>query len=343
MTLQHIDEAVRSGAHLEAACETVGLTVRTVQRWRLQGGGEDLRCGPKREPANKLSAPERRKIVKIANSPEYRDLSPKQIVPRLADQGEYLASESSFYRTLHAEDMLHHRERSRPASGHRPTEHVATGPWQVGSWDITYLKTHVPGMFLYLYMVMDVWSRKIVGWAVHETESKELAATLIREIAAEADVDLEGWVLHADNGGPMKGSTMVATLQKLGVIPSFSRPHVSDDNPFSESLFRTMKYRPVYPTGGFATIEEARAWVQDFVAWYNTEHLHSGITYVTPEDRHAGRDEEILANRRRVYEDARRRNPSRWSRHTRQWQRVDIVCLNPEQKEGREAQEKIAA
>lgn len=343
MTLALIDEATTSGARLEAACETVGLTTRTAQRWRLQDGGEDRRCGPKREPANKLSEPERLKILKVANSPEYRDLSPKQIVPRLADRGIYVASESSFYRTLHAEDMLHHRERSKPATGHRPSEHIATGPWQVASWDITYLKTHIPGMFLYLYMVMDVWSRKIVGWAVHDTESKELAAELIRDIASSSGVDLSGWVLHADNGGPMKGSTMVATLQKLGVIPSFSRPHVSDDNPFSEALFRTMKYRPVYPTGGFATIEEARAWVHNFAAWYNTEHLHSGINYVTPEDRHAGRDEEILANRRRVYEEARRRNPSRWSRHSRPWDHVDVVYLNPEQKKRPEAQENIAA
>ncbi len=343
MILDLVEEAVHAGARIEAACDMLGLSLRTVQRWQTQGSGEDLRCGPKRAPANKLSEPERRKIVKVATSPEYRDLSPKQIVPRLADQGLYIASESSFYRTLHAEHMLHHRERSKPASGHRPSEHVATGPWQVGSWDITYLKTDVPGVFLYLYMVMDVWSRKIVGWAVHDSESKELAADLVRKIAADAGVDLCGWVLHADNGGPMKGSTMVATLQKLGVIPSFSRPHVSDDNPFSESLFRTMKYRPCYPTGGFATIELARAWVQGFVTWYNTEHLHSGITYVTPADRHAGRDEEILANRRRVYEDARRRNPSRWSRHTRRWQRVDVVCLNPDQQEGGEVQKKNAA
>ena len=177
MTLALIDEAVASGARLEVACETTGLTVRTVQRWRLQDGGEDLRCGPKQEPANKLSEPERRKIVKIANSPEYRDLSPKQIVPRLADQGTFMASESSFYRVLRAEDMIHHRERSKPASGYRPTEHVATGPWQVASWDITYLRSHVAGMFYYLYLVMDVWSRKILGWAVHYTEWKELSGT----------------------------------------------------------------------------------------------------------------------------------------------------------------------
>ena len=342
MILGLVDEAVGAGARLEPACEMLGLSARTVQRWQDQDGGEDRRYGPKTEPANKLSEPERRQILSIANSPEYRDLSPKQIVPKLADQGLYIASESSFFRTLHEQQLINHRERSRPASAHRPSEHVATGPWQVASWDITYLKTHVAGCFLYLYLVIDVWSRKIIGWEVHETECKELSSELVQRIAADADVDLAGWVLHADNGGPMKGSTMVATLQRLGVIASFSRPQVSDDNPFSEALFRTLKYRPGYPTGGFATLDEARAWVEGFVRWYNTEHLHSGISYVTPDDRHSGRDVEILANRRRVYELARRRNPSRWSRQTRNWEHVDVVVLNPEPKE-KTALQKIAA
>lgn len=342
MILELLDEAVHAGAGLEAACDMLGLSVRTVQRWQAQDGGEDRRYGPKSEPANKLSETEKRKIVAVANSPEYRDVSPKQIVPRLADQGIYIASEASFYRTLREQQLINHRERSKPASAHRPSEHVATGPWQVASWDITYLKTHVAGCFLYLYLVIDVWSRKIIGWEVHETECKELSSELVQGIAADADVDLDGWVLHADNGGPMKGSTMVATLARLGVIASFSRPHVSDDNPFSEALFRTLKYRPGYPAGGFATLDEARAWVEGFVRWYNTQHLHSGIRYTTPDDRHSGRDVEILANRRRVYEQARRRNPSRWSRQTRNWDRVEVVRLNPKPTE-EIAQEKIAA
>lgn len=331
MSLALLEEAVAAGARLARACEMLGLSMRTVQRWRQRRGGDDLRCGPKREPANKLSEAERRQIVRIANAPAYRDLSPKQIVPLLADQGRYIASESSFYRVLHAHDLMRHRERSRPALA-RPAEQVATKPWQVASWDITYLKTDVAGMFFYLYMIVDVWSRKILGVAVHAEESMDHAAALIHEVhevAASAGRDLRGWVLHADNGGPMKGSTMVATLQRLGVIPSFSRPRVSDDNPFSEALFRTLKYRPAYPSRGFASLDQARAWVAHFVAWYNTEHLHSGISYVTPHDRHDGRDRDILAGRRRVYERARRRHPSRWSRTTRAWQRAELVRLHP--------------
>lgn len=330
MIVELLDEAVTAGARLDRACEMLGISVRTVQRWRQCAGGDDLRCGPKGAPANKLSQAERRQIVHIANSPAYRDLSPKQIVPLLADQGRYIASESSFYRVLHEHGLVHHREMSRPPTASRPRERVATGPWQVASWDITYLKTQVVGMFYYLYMVEDVWSRKILGWAVHGEESSDHAATLIRDIAAGAGRRLDRWVLHSDNGGPMKGATMLATLQRLGVVSSFSRPRVSDDNPFSEALFRTMKYQPTYPSQGFASLDQACAWVARFVAWYNTEHLHSGISYVAPADRHEGHDVAILAQRRRVYERARRRRPSRWSRAPRAWKRTEVVRLNPQ-------------
>ena len=187
-------------------------------------------------------------------------------------------------------------------------------------------------MFFYLYMIVDVWSRKIVAATVFEEESMEHSARLFTHACFVHGVQPEGLVLHSDNGGPMKGSTMQATLQRLGVIPSFSRPRVSDDNPYSESLFRTMKYRPEYPSGAFETLEHAQGWVDEFVRWYNTCHLHSAIRFVTPDDRHYGREEHILANRRQVYEKARRRHPNRWSRHTRNWNPVRLVWLNPDDK-----------
>lgn len=317
-----------AGARRKAACELLGLTARTLERWGDQD--DDGRHGPNTVPANKLTEAERRQIIAVVTSPEFRDQSPKQIVPRLADRGQYLASEATFYRVLYAADMQHHRGRARPAVS-RPREHVATGPWQVGSWDITYLVSLVRGQFFYLYLVEDVWSRKILGWEVHEAEASELAAALIDRIRREnGDVDLTGWVLHADNGGPMKGATMLATLQRLGVVPSFSRPSVSDDNPYSEALFRTLKYCPEYPSTGFATVVDARAWVTRFVEWYNHEHKHSSIGYVAPADRHAGRDLAILAARKAVYERARRRNPDRWAKSTRTWTRPSRVILNPE-------------
>jgi len=210
-----------------------------------------------------------------------RSLSPKQIVPRLADKGVYIASESTTYRILAQADQLKHREPSKPRRPRRPAEHVAHGPLEVWSWDITYLRSPIRGMFYYLYMVIDVWSRKIVGWRVEETENMDYASMFIRSICDELEIDPNGLVLHSDNGGPMKGSTMLATLQNLGIVPSFSRPRVSDDNPYSEALFRTLKYRPRYPQGPFQSIDQARTWVQHFVSWYNNVHLHSAINFVT--------------------------------------------------------------
>jgi transposase InsO family protein len=200
MIISLIDEAVASGARRWRACETVGLSCRTVERWRAQGlDSDDRRHGPKRNPKNKLSDQERKKVLSIANSPEYRDLSPKQIVPQLADKSTYVASESTFYRILHEEGQMAHRQPSRPAT-HKPRQYTATGPQQVLSWDITYLRGPVKGLFFYLYMFVDIWSRKILGWAVNETESTDLAAQLLSEICLRIGVDPNGVVLHSDNG-----------------------------------------------------------------------------------------------------------------------------------------------
>lgn len=330
MTLAALDEAVAAGARQSKACEVLGLDPRTVQRWRAQGTGDDRRAGPHTAPANKLSAAERARLLEIANTPEMRDLSPKQIVPVLADRGEYVASESSFYRVLREEKQLAHRAPSRPPAA-KPKAHIATGPNQVWSWDITYLRTAVRGQFYYLYLAVDVWSRKITAHEVHAEESMDRAARLIRRATQAEAIDPDQLVLHADNGSPMKGATMVATLEKLGILPSFSRPRVSNDNPFSEALFRTLKYRPEYPKQPFQSLAEARAWVRAFVAWYNTEHRHSAIRYVTPEQRHSGAALTLLAARQKVYEAARTRRPERWSGASRDWSPPGAVVLNPDE------------
>ena len=328
MILGLVTEAVEAGARQSKACEILGIDARTVQRWKRRGVGEDLRAGPRREPRNKLSAAERREALSVMNAPEHRDLSPKQIVPKLADEGIYIASESTLYRLLRAESQLTHRGPARaPEKRYRPEERRATGPNQVWSWDITYLRSPVRGMFYYLYLVLDVWSRKIVGYAVHEAESMELAAELMAR-ACLAEGTRPGLVLHSDNGAPMKGATLLVRLRDLGVVPSFSRPRVSNDNAYSESLFRTFKYRPEFP-GGFASLEAAREWVAWFVRWYNGEHRHSAIKFVTPEERHDGRDVAILRHRESVYEMARARHPERWTRRTRDWSQVEEVLLNP--------------
>lgn len=330
MALGLVDEAVAAGARQSKACETLGIDARTVQRWKRQEVGEDRRAGPKTTPANKLTDAERRRVIEVVNSPEYRDRSPKQIVPHLADQGVYVASESTMYRILREEDQLTHRAASKVPTRRRPDELMATAPNQVWSWDITYLKSPILGAFFYLYLVVDLFSRKIVAAQVHATETSERAAELIAQAYAAEDIDPGQLALHSDNGSPMKGATLLATLQQLGIMPSFSRPRVSDDNPFSEALFRTAKYRPEYPSRPFESLEAARAWVRWFVQWYNHEHLHSGIRFVTPAQRHAGDDVELLARRHAVYEVARERNPERWSGPTRDWSRVEAVRLNPD-------------
>ncbi len=268
-------------------------------------------------------------ILQILNSPEYRDLSPSQIVPRLADQGIYLASESTMYRILREEKQLKHRAAAKPATHHHPRELVATAPNQVWSWDISYLPGPIRGKFYYLYTIIDVFSRDIMGEAIYEEECQVLAAALIQSACDAQGVDPDSLALHSDNGGPMKGSTMLAKLEELGVMASFSRPGVCDDNPYSESLFKTAKYRPEYPARPFESLEHARTWLVAFVQWYRHEHRHSGIKFVTPAQRHAGEDIVILAKRREVYEKARARNPERWSGNVRDWSRIETVRLNP--------------
>ena len=333
MIAELVAEAVGAGARRDQACATIGLCARTLTRWCAEGGGQDGRTHGGVSPAHKLTAAERAEIVAHATSAEYCDLSPRQIVPSLADQGIYVASESSFYRVLHEHGLMSHREPSRPRSHRRPSEHAATGPNTVWSWDITYLRSPVRGVFFYLYLVLDIFSRKVVAFGVHDVESPELASDMVQSACTREGVARDSLVLHADNGGPMKGSTMLATLQRLGVVASFSRPSVSDDNPFSEALFRTMKYLPGYPKTPFADIEKATLWVDSFIRWYNTEHLHSGIRFVRPSDRHEGRDRAILAARHRIYTKARSRTPRRWTGGTRNWTPVGTVRLNPEKRD----------
>jgi putative transposase len=324
-----LDEAVTAGARQDEACEALGLDARTVQRWRARPAGKDLRQGPKTPPANALTADDWAKIRALATAPEFVDLSPHQLVAKLADMGLYIASERSFYRELKRAKLLAHRERSKPRTHKKPAERITTGPNQAWAWDITYLPAAVVGTYHFLYAVLDVWSRKIVAFEVHEVQSDDLSAPLIAAACVREGVLPGGLLLHADNGAAMKGKTMLAKLEELGVMPSFSRPRVSDDNPFPEALFRTLKYRPSYPDGRFASLEAARCWVERFVAWYNDDHQHSGIRFVTPSQRHDGREKAILARRDQVYRGAREKHPERWSRHTRNWSPIETVRLNP--------------
>lgn len=327
-----IIEARENGARLEPACDVVGISVRTYQRWLSEGDvQEDKRPTAERpEPSNKLSDEEYQSILNVVSMPQFADLPPSQIVPALADKGIYIASESTFYRILRDENMQNYRGRAKAPSKHSlPTTYIADGPNQVWTWDITYLYSHVRGMYYKLYMIIDIFSRKIVGWEVWEDELGEYAAILMERAYLSEKVKRDQLVLHSDNGAPMKSFTLKSKLEVLGVISSYSRPRVSNDNPYSEALFRTCKYRPGYPTEGFQTINDAREWVLEFVNWYNNEHYHSGLNFITPNSRHNGQAEEIMRKRKAVYASAKELNPSRFNRGVRNWDLPESVALNP--------------
>lgn len=309
--------------------------MRTLQRWQQSGEiSSDGRGARAFAPANKLSEQERQTVLQVANSEEFAALPPSQIVPILAERGQYLASESTFYRILRDAKQLKHRQASRVATvRHKPKALTATAPNQLYSWDITYLPTSVKGVFLYLYLFMDVYSRKIIGWQVYERESSDWAADILWDIVRREGISRHQVTLHSDNGGPMKGATLLATLQTLGILPSFSRPAVSNDNPYSEALFKTLKYRPEYPTHPFADLTKARRWVAGFADWYNHQHRHSAIQFVTPDQRHTGQDTAILKRRKSVYENAKKQRPERWCGNTRNWDPVSVVYLNPDKED----------
>ena len=334
-----IDTAHAAGARLKPACKVAGIDVRTLQRWKSQEGltaGDGRPCAVRPMPSHALSTAERAALLAVANEPRFACAPPARIVPMLADEGVYLGSESSMARVLKAAGQNKRRGRAKaPKATRPPTTHIATAPGQVWCWDMTYLPTKVMGRWFHLYLILDVYSRKIVGAEVHDSDDSVHAVHLVRRTAlAEgiAAMDTKP-VLHGDNGSTLKATTVLAMLNWLGIKPSYSRPRVSDDNAFAESLFRTAKYRPEFPAQGFETLDDARTWAAEFVRWYNVEHRHSGIRYVSPQQRHTGQDQAILAARHALYRQAQQRHPERWSGATRDWSRIDVVTLNPERDE----------
>ena len=341
--ISNLQIAIQSGARLNKAAAIAGITARTYQRWLSNPKGEDLRKGPNTKPSHALSVQDKEAVIQMVNRPEYRNLSPEQIVAKAATNGEYIASERTIRRVLKEANLASYRERAKAAQPAKPREFQAFQPLEILTWDITYLRSSVVrGQYFYLYLFIDIWSRRIVGYEVHEEQTAELASELLRDICLKENIETKT-VLHADNGGAMRGSTMLATMQDLGIIRSFSRPRVSDDNPYVESFFRHLKYAPHYPSRGFGSIEEARNWVTRFVTWYNSEHLHSAIAFVTPDARHSGEDFKQLEKRRETYAEAKNRNPRRWSGATRTWSRPEVVMLNPDRTIRTRAQAEKAA
>jgi len=335
--IELIEEAVESGARTFMACREIGISVRSLERWKSHSyPKEDQRPHAiKPKPKNKLSIEEIKVIIAIVNNPEFQSLPPSQIVPILAERGIYLASESTFYRILRACKLQNHRGKSKNPTKRPISTHYAKGPNQVWMWDITYLPGPAKGIYYYLYLIIDLYSRKIVGWEVWPEESAAHASVLVkRTVLKERCIpSIKPLVLHSDNGSSMKGASLLETLYQLGITPSRSRPRVSNDNPYAESIFKTCKYRPDFPLDGFIDLDESRNWVFKFENWYNNEHRHSGIKYLTPYQRHNGLGKIILKKRKEVYELAKLKHPERWSRETRNWELEEIVWLNPERVE----------
>ncbi len=327
-----------AGARIHLCCKEAEISLRTYRRWVKNGEiiADKRPDAIHPKPANKLSDEEIEQILEVCHRPEYVNLPPSQIVPRLADLGVYIASESSFYRVLKQRGEQHHRGRSRERSelSHVLTTHQASAPKELWSWDVTYLPSRVKGQFFYLYMIIDVFSRKIVGYEVYEQETGVYAAKLIERTAfAEQICQTQApLILHQDNGAPMKSYTFRAKLEDLGIISSYSRPRVSDDNPYIESLFRTVKYSQFWPSRGFESLTQARKWVKHFTSWYNHEHRHSKIGFITPHQKHCGESDKLMENRAKVYQTAKSKNPARWSGKIRAWESTQTVYLNPERK-----------
>ncbi len=332
--VQLIANACKDGSTLTAACDVIGISIRTHQRW-IQAGEITADKRPfavRPVPANALTVEEEAEILKQCHRDEFADLPPDQIVVRLMDEEQrYIASVSSFYRVLRKHGQLAHRGRAKARKSQpAPTTHTAIAPNQVWSWDCTWLPGPAKGTYYYLVMILDIFSRKVVGWEAFLGESAANSRTVIERAVLAENIVGQPLVLHADNGSPFKGATLLEKLRDLQIQPSFSRPRVSNDNAFFEALFRTCKYVPNYPANGFADLTEAQQWVHGFVQWYNHEHRHSAIRFVTPMQRHTGEDKAILANRHALNLAARAAHPERWRGDTRNWAPGTLVSLNPE-------------
>lgn len=312
---------------LAVLCMYIGISERTIQRWNKEGI-EDKREGAQKQVVRKLTDAERDEVYHVACSAEYKDMNPHEIYNSLLDKGIYLASESTFYRILREHNALTHRRDTKQGSSRKkPVALKATAKNQVWMWDITWLKSSVQGKYHYAYVIEDLYDRSIVSWSIHESESDQHATALFQEATRKENAAPE--FVHSDNGNAMKGLTLVAFYYRLGIVPSFSRPRVSDDNPFIESFFKTLKYSCGYPRF-FSDLDHARRWFATFIDWYNTKHMHSGLSYVTPTQKRSGQHHSIFAQRNTVIALAKEAHPERWGlRTTKQYQAAQAEVLNP--------------
>jgi len=292
---------------VKSACDVLNVPRSQVYRARQPRGAPAARP----TPAHALSSAERAEVRALLNSERFMDQAPRQVYAKLLDEGRYLCHWRTMYRILSAHDEVRERRLIRRHPIYKKPELLATQPNEVWSWDITYLRGEATWVHYPLYTVLDIFSRYVVGWMIADVESSELAKQLIAETARKQGIQPDQLTLHADNGSPMKGKPLSQLLVDLGITKSHSRPHTSDDNPFSEAQFKTMKYRPDYPDR-FSSIEESRQWARRFFGWYNNDHYHSGLNLMTPVSVHYGAARAIQAQRQSVMLTAFQARPERF-------------------------------
>ena len=325
-----MDTIAESAPELGVAplCRALDVPRATVYRvWRRERNAVQSRPRPK--PARALSDDERQQVLDVLHEPRFVDQPPAQVYAALLDEGRYLCSERTMYRILHAEGEVRERRNQLEHPPYAKPELLATGSNEVWSWDITKLKGPVKWTYFYLYVILDIFSRYTVGWMVAARESAALARRLIAESCAKQEIVQEQLTLHADRGSSMRSKCVAQLLGDLGVTKTHSRPHVSNDNPFSESQFKTLKYRPEFPAR-FGCIEDARAFCVDFFAWYNSVHHHSALGWLTPEDIHYGRGPHRVETRQQVLDIAYTVHPERFVRKGPQAPQLpEAVWINP--------------
>jgi putative transposase len=330
--MEIVENLIQKRHSLLASCAALSLPRASYYR-ALQPVVE---AAPRQSHPSSLTMLEREQVVAELTSDRFCDVAIPEVHATLLDEERYLCSKSTMYRLLHANDMLKER-RSLVSRTHYPRpELLATGPNQVWSWDITKLKGPVKWSYFYLYVILDIFSRKVVGWLVAERERSDIARELIEESCRRHGIRADQLTLHADRGSSMQSKPVAHLLSDLGVTKSHSRPYVSDDNPFSESNFKTLKYRPDFPDR-FGSVEDARNFCRDFFPWYNDEHHHSGIAMLTPSDVHYGRGEAVLQARYETMVRAHTSNPRRFNGHMpkRQELPTEVWINKPVQEEVR--------
>ena len=313
-----------------AACAALAMPRSSLYRARLPASNVAPAVAPVRPaPARALSRAEKEQVRDLLNSERFQDTAPREVYAELLDEERYLCSIRTMYRILtdHAEVRERRNQLRHPV--YRKPELLATGPNQVWSWDITKLRGPSKGVYYYLYVILDIYSRYVVGWMIAEVETAELAEQLIVETCSKQGVQRAQLTIHADNGSPMIAKTVALLLADLGVAKSHSRPHVSNDNPYSEAQFKTIKYRPDYPDR-FGSLADARSWGRRFFHWYNEQHHHSGLGLLTPAAVHSGRGETMRQQRQVVLEQAFQAHPERFVNGTPQPARLpEAVWINP--------------